>query len=70
MPYEIVRFPYSGTIDADGHVLEPADLWEQYLEERYKTRALRIVVGDDGFEYLQIDGVPATGNEFLLTHPW
>ncbi len=34
MPYEIVRFPYSGAIDADGHVLEPATLWEDYLEER------------------------------------
>ena len=22
MPYEIVRFPHAGTIDADGHVLE------------------------------------------------
>ena len=32
MPYEIVRFPHPGTIDADGHVLEPASLWEDYLE--------------------------------------
>jgi hypothetical protein len=32
MGYEIVRFPYDGTIDADGHVLEPATLWEEYLE--------------------------------------
>ena len=32
MAYEILRFPYPGTIDADGHVLEPADLWEDYLE--------------------------------------
>ncbi len=35
MPYEIIRFPYDGTIDADGHVLEPAWLWEEYLEERF-----------------------------------
>jgi predicted TIM-barrel fold metal-dependent hydrolase len=32
VPYEIIRFPYDGTIDADGHVLEPAWLWEEYLE--------------------------------------
>ena len=32
MAYEIKRFPYDGTIDADGHVLEPAWLWEEYLE--------------------------------------
>ncbi len=56
MPYEIVRFPYPGTIDADGHVLEPANLWEDYLEKRYRERALRIKVDDDGLEYLEIDG--------------
>ena len=42
MAYEIVRFPYDGTVDADGHLLEPAGLWEEYLEERYRDRALRI----------------------------
>ena len=56
MAYEIVRFPYPGTIDADGHVLEPANLWEDYLEERYRDRALRIKVDNDGLEYLEIDG--------------
>ena len=40
MAYEIKRFPYAGTVDADGHVLEPADLWENYLEENYQARAL------------------------------
>ena len=52
MAYEISRFPYDGTIDADGHVLEPATLWEDYLEARHRDRALRIRVGDDGLEYL------------------
>ncbi len=56
MAYEIKRFPYSGTIDADGHVLEPPDLWENYLEERYRQRALRIRVDNRGYEYLEIDG--------------
>ncbi len=59
MAYEAIPFPYSGTIDADGHVLEPADLWEEYLEEKYKPRAIRIRVGDDGFEYLEVDGKPS-----------
>ena len=48
--------PHPGTIDADGHVLEPANLWEDYLEKRYRERALRIKVDDDGLEYLEIDG--------------
>ena len=56
MAYEIKRFPYDGTIDADGHVLEPPDLWENYLEEKYRDRALRICVDDDGLEYLEING--------------
>ena len=57
--YEIKRFPYDGTIDADGHVLEPPDLWENYLEEKYRDRALRIRVDDDGLEYLEINGKPS-----------
>lgn len=42
-------------IDCDGHILEPPDLWEKYLEPKYRDRALRIRVGDDGYEYLEID---------------
>ena len=59
MAYDIKRFPYSGTTDADGHILEPADLWETYLEDRYRERALRIRVDDEGYEYLEIDGQPS-----------
>jgi predicted TIM-barrel fold metal-dependent hydrolase len=59
MAYEIKRFPYSGTVDADGHVLEPGDLWENYLEDKYQARALRIKVDDEGYEYLEIDQRPS-----------
>ncbi|MGE0861511.1 MAG: amidohydrolase family protein [Gammaproteobacteria bacterium] len=59
MAYEIKRFPHPGTIDADGHVLEPPNLWEDYLEARYRERALRIRVDDEGYEYLEIDGRPS-----------
>src|SRR5438105_383611 len=47
-------------IDCDGHILEPPDLWESYLEPAYRDRALRIRVGDDGFEHLEIDGRRST----------
>src|SRR5258707_12427300 len=47
-------------IDCDGHILEPPNLWETYLEPAYRERARRIRVGDDGFEYLEIDGRPST----------
>jgi len=59
MPYEIKKFPFDGTIDADGHILEPPDLWENYLEDKYKSRALRIGVDDEGYEYLEIDRAPS-----------
>jgi predicted TIM-barrel fold metal-dependent hydrolase len=60
MAYEIKRFPYSGTIDADGHVLEPPDLWKQYLENEYKDRAIRIRLDEEGYEYLEVDGRPSS----------
>ncbi|MEM7000154.1 MAG: amidohydrolase family protein [Pseudomonadota bacterium] len=59
MAYEIKRFSYAGTIDADGHILEPPDLWETYLEAAYQPRALRMGVDDEGFEYLEIDQQPS-----------
>jgi predicted TIM-barrel fold metal-dependent hydrolase len=47
-----------GAIDADGHILEPADLWEKYLEPKYRDRALRIRTNRDGMEYMEVDGKP------------
>jgi uncharacterized protein len=43
------------TVDADSHVLEPPDLWERYLESRYKERAIKIRPGPNG-EDLIVDG--------------
>jgi len=45
-------------IDADGHILEPPDLWKQYLEDKYKDRAIRMEKDQTG-EYLVIDGRPS-----------
>src|SRR5262245_5960706 len=59
MAYEILRFPHDGTIDADGHVLEPAWLAEGYPEEKFKPRAMRIRTDDDGLEYLELGGRPS-----------
>jgi len=46
-------------IDADGHILEPPDLWARYLESRYKDRAIRMEKDRDGVEYFVIDGRPS-----------
>ncbi|MFP8880091.1 MAG: hypothetical protein VCE43_11915, partial [Myxococcota bacterium] len=53
------RLEFDGAVDADGHILEPPDLWERYLEPAYRARALRIRRGDNGLEYLEIDGRPS-----------
>ena len=49
-------------VDVDGHILEPPDLWAQYLDAEYRDRALRIRKDDRGLEYLEIDG----GRSWLL----
>lgn len=48
-----------GAIDADGHILEPPDLWEKYLEPKYRARAIRLRTNDAGLEYLEYDGKPS-----------
>ena len=53
---ELPRLRHPGAIDADGHVLEPPDLWERYLEPRFRDRALRLRKDERGLEYLEIDG--------------
>jgi predicted TIM-barrel fold metal-dependent hydrolase len=57
--HETKRLSFDGAVDADGHILEPPDLWETYLEPRYRDRALRIVRDDDGLEALEIGGKPS-----------
>ena len=44
------------TVDADGHVLEPRDTWQRYLEPAFRDRAIRIERDADGVEVLLIDG--------------
>ena len=56
---QLKRFPYPGAIDADGHILEPPDLWEKYIDPKYRDRTIRIRKGQDGLEVLELDGGPA-----------
>jgi predicted TIM-barrel fold metal-dependent hydrolase len=43
-------------IDADGHVLEPIDIWDKYIEPKFRERAPRIVKDSDGKERLDVEG--------------
>ena len=53
------KFPYSGTVDADGHILEPPDTWEKYIDPKYKDRTIRLRTNEDGLEVLELNGRPA-----------
>src|SRR5207244_11825416 len=57
--HDVHRLRFSGVVDADGHILEPPDLWERYLEPQYRDRAVRIRKDDRGLEYLEINGKPS-----------
>jgi predicted TIM-barrel fold metal-dependent hydrolase len=46
-------------VDADGHVLEPPDMWVRYLDPAWRPRAIRVRRGDDGRDRLEIAGRPA-----------
>ncbi len=54
----MASLPTSGIVDGDGHILEPAALWDDYAEERFKSRAIHVRVNDAGLEYIEFDGVP------------
>ena len=43
-------------IDADGHILEPVDIWDNYMEPKYRDRAPRMFMDTDGRERLNVDG--------------
>jgi hypothetical protein len=54
--HETHSVAFEGAVDADGHILEPPDLRESYIDPKFRNRALRIVVDEDGLEELEIDG--------------
>jgi predicted TIM-barrel fold metal-dependent hydrolase len=53
------RLPWDGAVDADGHVLEPPDLWDRYLETPWRDRPMGVRRDADGLEYLEIAGRPS-----------
>src|SRR5262249_3978313 len=43
-------------IDADGHILEPLDIWNRYMDPAYRERAPRLILDDNGKERLLLEG--------------
>ena len=37
-------------IDADGHIVEPRELWEEYVEPEFRDRVIRIERNRDGLD--------------------
>ena len=54
--HETHELSISGAVDADGHILEPPDLWESYIDPKFRDRALRFQLDENGLEELEIDG--------------
>jgi predicted TIM-barrel fold metal-dependent hydrolase len=48
----------SPIVDADGHVLEPADMWRTYIDPQYRDRAVKITLDEKGYENLLFDNKP------------
>src|SRR3954447_17216928 len=42
-------------IDADGHILEPFELWQEYTDPKYRDRAPRLVEDADGKRRLIVE---------------
>src|SRR5580658_7148741 len=42
-------------VDADGHILEPLNLWTDYIDPAYRDRAPRLIKNNKGAMQLQID---------------
>ena len=41
-------------VDADGHILEPLSLWNDYMDPAFRDRAPRLIRDADGKERLLI----------------
>jgi predicted TIM-barrel fold metal-dependent hydrolase len=54
-------------IDSDGHILEPLNLWENYIDPGFRDRAPRLFIDEDGKERLRIDGRTFGGRRGLGT---
>src|SRR5260370_17531374 len=43
-------------MDGDGHVLEPLDLWEKYIDPAFRDRAPRCHIDERGHEHMIFEG--------------
>lgn len=45
------------TVDADGHILEPLSLWDDYIDPAFYERRPQFVIDENGKERLSVEGL-------------
>ncbi|HEV8711628.1 MAG TPA: amidohydrolase family protein [Candidatus Binatia bacterium] len=55
-PLSEVRMMDYNVIDSDGHICEPPDLWEHYIDPKFREGCPKLVTLADGTEILRIEG--------------
>ena len=45
------------TVDADGHILEPLTMWDDYIDPAFRERRPRFVIDDNGKERISVEGM-------------
>ena len=43
-------------IDADGHIVEPPALWQEYIELAFRDRIPQVVKDDEGVDRMKVEG--------------
>lgn len=46
-------------VDADGHIMEPPTLWENYVDSEYKANCIKVIRDTSDGDKLIINGVPS-----------
>ena len=41
-------------VDVDGHILEPSNMWKEYIEPEFRERTVEILLDEKGLEYLGV----------------
>jgi predicted TIM-barrel fold metal-dependent hydrolase len=52
-------------VDAEGHILEPLDLWEKYIDRGFRDRAPQVFTAKDGRRRLHVDAKVFGGRQRL-----
>lgn len=50
------RLAHAGGVDADGHVVEPPDMWERYIDPAHRDIAMAVRTDDRNLQYLDLGG--------------